>query len=229
VFPYERQTHLLVISNKLLLIQSEVKSKTIYTDNGPPSVGSECVTFAIMACIKYSSASVTDSQEMAGPTACEALCKAVLTSFANQEGELLAAHPDAKEEISHIHTALVTIGQLIRTSPRVNGNGAVWEEPAEKADAERAVLCKYLDGKAMYTATLRLYALTHREMRESRQDIEEEPAQRNEQFREQKRRKRTPSDEKEQKKTKTTTAAPAPKDPRMRSQGELPTRNFFAP
>jgi hypothetical protein len=51
---------------------------------------------------------------------------------------LLAVHPDAKEEISRIHTALVTIGQMIRTSPHVNGNGTVWKELAEKANAERA-------------------------------------------------------------------------------------------
>jgi hypothetical protein len=153
----------------------------------------------------------------------------VLTSFANQEGELLAAHPDAKEEISHIHTALVTIGRLIRTSPRVNGNGAVWKELAEKAEVERPVLCKHLDGKALYTAILRLSALTNREMRESWQDSEEEPAQRNEEFRQQKRRNWTPSDEKEQKMTKTTTAAPGSRDPRIRSKDELPTRNFFAP
>jgi hypothetical protein len=67
-------------------------------------------------------------------------------------------------------------------------------------------------------------------MRESLQDtVEEEPAQRDEEFRKQKRWKQTPSDEKEQKLKKTATEALTPRDPRIQSQDELQTRNFFAP
>jgi hypothetical protein len=160
---------------------------------------------------------------MAGPTACEARWKEVLTSFNSQADELLAAHPDAREEIELVHTALVTIG----AAPRVNGNSVVWMQLAERAEAERRVLCKHLEGKALFTGMLRLYALMHREMRDSLLNTSKgEPAQDNEGFREQKRRKRIPSEEKFQ---KTATATPTPRDPRIRSQDELPTRNFFAP
>jgi hypothetical protein len=104
------------------------------------------------------------------------------------------------------------------------------ERSGRQTDVERAVLCKHLDGKALYTAILHIYALTHKEMRQSPQDSkEEEPAQSNEEFREQKRQKRAPSYKKELKPKKTAMAVPAPRDPRIRSQDELPTRNFFAP
>jgi hypothetical protein len=63
-----------------------------------------------------------------------------------------------------IHSALVTIGQLVRASPRVNGNGVAWKKLADKAEAEKVVLRKHMDGKALFTAILRLYAATHREM-----------------------------------------------------------------
>jgi hypothetical protein len=125
---------------------------------------------------------------MAGPTACEQRWKAVLESFANQEPELIAENPDAKEEINLIHTALVTIGQLVHMSPRINGNGVIWKELAEKSEPEPQVLCKHMDGKALFTAVLRLYAAMHREMRESVVHHTEEDHAQNEEFREQKRR-----------------------------------------
>jgi hypothetical protein len=43
----------------------------------------------------------------------------------------------------------------------------VWKELIARAEAERAVLCKHLDGKALFTAIPRLYATIHREMRYS--------------------------------------------------------------
>jgi hypothetical protein len=104
---------------------------------------------------------------MAGPTECDARWKEERASFASQEEELLADHPDAKEEIELVRTTLVTIGQLVQTSPRVNGNGIVWKQLADTNEAERVILCKHLDGKALFTAILRLYALTHREMKRS--------------------------------------------------------------
>jgi hypothetical protein len=143
---------------------------------------------------------------------------------------LIADHPDAKEEIELVHTALVTIGQLVQTSPHVNGNGSVWKQLADRVEAERGVPCKHLDGKALFTAILRLYAATHKEMKDSLLNITEgDPIERHEEFCEQERRKRIPSDEHVKKSKKTATTAPAPKDPRIRSQGELPTKNFFAP
>jgi hypothetical protein len=104
-------------------------------------------------------------------------------------------------------------------------SGSNWQT----AEAERVVLCKHLDGKALFTAILRHYAATHREMMRSFLNTTEGySAQGNEEFREQKRSKRIPSDEKTQKSKKAATTAPAPMDPRIRSQGEVPTKNFFA-
>jgi hypothetical protein len=60
-----------------------------------------------------------------------------------------------------------------------------------KAEAERSVLCKHLDGKGLFTAMLRLYDLIDRELHESLL-----PEQQScEGFCEQKRRKQNPSEE----------------------------------
>jgi hypothetical protein len=48
-------------------------------------------------------------------------------------------------------------------------------------------------------------------------------------FREQRRRKQNSSDEQATKSKKTVMPTPAPRDPKIHSQDELPTRNFFAP
>jgi hypothetical protein len=79
-----------------------------------------------------------------------------------------------------------------------------------------------LDIKALFTAMLHLYAAIHRELRESL--MLEQKEESTEEFREQRRRKRKPSEE-QKKKPKTT---PGPRDPRMKSQGEVTTKNFFA-
>jgi hypothetical protein len=85
------------------------------------------------------------------------------------------------EDIGLIHTAIIKIGQLIRASPPINGNGAVWKGLTAKAESERAVLCKHLDGKPMLTAMRRLYVATFRQMAET---AIEEAAQPSEEFRE---------------------------------------------
>jgi hypothetical protein len=59
-----------------------------------------------------------------------------------------------------------------------------------KSEAEKTVLCKHLDGKALFTAILRLYAAIHREMRDSLLEQQESA----EEFREQRRRKRNCSE-----------------------------------
>jgi hypothetical protein len=124
---------------------------------------------------------------MEGLTACEARWKEVLTSFNSQADELLAAHPDPREVIEMVHPALVTIRQLVHAAPRVNGNSEVWMQLADRAEAEKRVLCKHLEGKYLFTGMLRLHALTHREMRDSLLNTRKgEPAQDNEEFREQK-------------------------------------------
>jgi hypothetical protein len=168
---------------------------------------------------------------MAGPTACEVRWKEELASFANQEEQLRTEHPDAKEEIYLVQSALVTIGQLVRASPRVNGNGIAWKKLADTAEAERVVLCKHMDGKALFTAILRLYAATHTEMLSCLvKPTKGVPAQDNdEEFREQKRRKRVPSDQGNGEAKKTVVAAPTPRDARIKPQAEVPTKNYFAP
>jgi hypothetical protein len=109
-------------------------------------------------------------------------------------------------------------------SPPANGDGVVWKDLVAKAEAERVVLCKHLDGKALFTAMLRLYAALHRELRDTilpaRQTSTEE-------FREQRRRKRNPSNE--QAKKSKTTPTPGTKASKPQPQGEVATKNFFAP
>jgi energy-converting hydrogenase A subunit M len=63
----------------------------------------------------------------------------------------------------------------------------VWKELIARAEAERTVLCKHLDGKALFTATLHLYAAIHRDMRDS---VLREQQELTEAFREQRRRRK---------------------------------------
>jgi hypothetical protein len=65
----------------------------------------------------------------------------------------------------------------------------------DRAEAERGVLCKCLDDKALFTTMLCLYAATHPEMENSLLDVTEgDPTEGNEEFHEQRRRKWIPSD-----------------------------------
>jgi hypothetical protein len=98
---------------------------------------------------------------------CETRWRAVLASFDKQHEILIAYNPDTMEEINLIQTGLIKIGQLIQTSPQQNGNGAMWKRLVDKAENEKSVLCKHLDGKALFTGMLRLYAAIHREMEDS--------------------------------------------------------------
>jgi hypothetical protein len=93
--------------------------------------------------------------------------EAVLPSFDKQHETLIGNNPDAAEEINLIRTGLVKMGQLIQTSPQQNGNGATWKRLVDKAEDEKSVLCEHLDGKALFTGMLRLYAAIHREMEDS--------------------------------------------------------------
>jgi hypothetical protein len=101
---------------------------------------------------------------MAGPTSCEKRWSEILASFQRNLDTLT--------------------GQHIHVLPRVNGNDAAWKEIITRAEAERAMLCKHLEGKVLFTGMLRLHTATHREMRDSLQP--EEPT---EEFREQRRYK----------------------------------------
>jgi hypothetical protein len=97
-----------------------------------------------------------------------------------------------------------------------------WKDLLAKTEAERVVLCKHLEGRVLFTAMLRLYAALHRELRETilpaRQTSTEE-------FHEQRRRKRNPSEE-QAKKSKPATPTPVAQP---RPQGEVITKNYFAP
>jgi hypothetical protein len=132
---------------------------------------------------------------MAVPSACASRWDDIRASFERHRDDLATSYPDALEEIGLIHTALIKIGQLIRSSQPINGNGATWKKLTAQAESERAVLCKHLDGKPMLTDMRRLYAATFRQMAES---TVPEATQNAEEFREQKRRKRVPSGENSQ-------------------------------
>jgi hypothetical protein len=102
-----------------------------------------------------------------GPTQNETRWRAVLASFDKQYETVIAKNPDATKEINLIRTGLIKIGQLIQTSPQQNRNGATWKRLVDKAESEKSVLYKHLDGKLLFTGLLRLYTATHREMEES--------------------------------------------------------------
>jgi hypothetical protein len=148
----------------------------------------------------------------------------IMALFQRNLDNLIEKHPDSIEDIRLLHADLITIGQLIHSSPHVNGNGVEWKSIITTTEEERAVLCKHLEGKALFSGMLRLYAATHRDLPNSLKQEEEEPSgetkgypgQSNQEFSEQKRRKRTPTAEKAENVKKTDTATPTPRDPRMR-------------
>jgi hypothetical protein len=104
--------------------------------------------------------------KMTGPTMCETRWSTIVELFQKNSDDLLTRHPHCIEEIDLLQTALLTIGQLIHISPPVNGEGAVWKELVTKSVVERRVLCKHLEGKALFTVMLRMYAAILRELRE---------------------------------------------------------------
>jgi hypothetical protein len=156
---------------------------------------------------------------MAAPTVCEKRWRDILNCFENKRDELIAGHPDCQEEIGLVRTAIIKIGQLIHTSTPINGNGAVWNELVTKAEAERTVLSKHLEGKELFTGILRLYAATHRGMTSTLQSEQVESEQ---EFREQKRRKRNLSDKQAKPNNKAEMTSGSVSTP----GAELTTRKF---
>jgi hypothetical protein len=165
---------------------------------------------------------------MTGQTACGKRWAVILSSFERNFDDLSKKPPYCIEDIRLIHAGLVTIGQLIQDAPLVNGDGLTWRKIISKAEDERSVLVKHLEGKALFTALLHLYATTHRELSDSRQPepVQEEPK---EEIREQRRRKRNTSDEQRTVPKNAAGASGNVCDPRIRPQAGLPTRNCFAP
>jgi hypothetical protein len=94
-----------------------------------------------------------------------------------------------------------------------------------------SILCKHLDGKALFTGLMRLYAATHREMVETVQadHSDKHEVDEHEGFKQQRRRKRSSSGEEQKQIKKAAKPTTETKNPRIPSQRELPTRNFFAP
>jgi hypothetical protein len=113
------------------------------------------------------SGQLTLAMALVEPTQCEARWRSVLTSFDKEHENLIKNNPDATKEINLVRTGLVKIGQLIHTFPQKNGNGVTWKRLIDKAENEKNVLCKHLDGKALFTGMLRLHAATHKELTES--------------------------------------------------------------
>jgi hypothetical protein len=105
--------------------------------------------------------------ELVVPTQCETRWRLVLASFDKQHETLITNNPDATEEINLVRTELVKIGQLLQTSPPQNGNGVTWKRLVDKAENEKNVLSKHLNGKALFTGMMRLYLAIHRELEDS--------------------------------------------------------------
>jgi hypothetical protein len=55
---------------------------------------------------------------MVGPIACGTRWTKFLASFERHHDAIIAGHPHAEEEIGLVHTALIEIVQLVRTSSR---------------------------------------------------------------------------------------------------------------
>jgi hypothetical protein len=60
---------------------------------------------------------------MAKPTVCETWWTEILVSFERFHDAIIAAYTEANKEIELFHTVLATKGQLLRISPRINGDG----------------------------------------------------------------------------------------------------------
>jgi hypothetical protein len=94
--------------------------------------------------------------------------------------------------------SLVQIRQRVQNSPKVNGNDTKWKQLAERAEADKHSLCKFLDGQALFTGLFRMYAATYREMRDSLQPRSKESGQKyasRAEQNERRKRDRNPEDE----------------------------------
>jgi hypothetical protein len=102
----------------------------------------------------------------------------VLTPFDGKYEKLTAGHPNAKKEVDLVRASIVQIRQLVQNSPKVNGNGAKLKQLADRAEAVRHTVCKFLDGQALFTGLFHMCTATYKETRvnlqpsskESRQD-----------------------------------------------------------
>jgi hypothetical protein len=100
-------------------------------------------------------------------TQCETRWRALLASFDKRYEKLTSDHPDPKKEMDLVRASILQIGQLVQNSPQVNGNGTKWKQLADRAEADRHTLCKFLDGQALFTGLFHMYAATCKGMKDS--------------------------------------------------------------
>jgi hypothetical protein len=84
----------------------------------------------------------------------ETRLRALLASFVKRYEKLISDHPDVKKKMNLVRASVVQIGQLVQNSPEMNKNCAKWEQLADKDDAYRHNLCKFLDGQELFTGLI---------------------------------------------------------------------------
>jgi hypothetical protein len=106
---------------------------------------------------------------LAAITQCETRRRVVLASFRERYEKLIADHPDAKKEMDLVRNSAVQIRQLVKKSPKVNGNNTKREQLAD-----RHTLCKFLDGQALITGLFHTYAATYIQENEGQPSTEQQ-------------------------------------------------------
>jgi ribosomal protein L17 len=81
--------------------------------------------------------------------------------------DTLADHQDIKKKMDQVRPSVVQIEQLVTNSPNANANSAKWKQLANRAEAERRTLCKFIDGQALFACLFHTYAATYKETRDS--------------------------------------------------------------
>jgi hypothetical protein len=137
-------------------------------------------------------------------------------------------YPDAGGAIDRVHLVLLDIARLTARTPISVGESPPWTQIVLNAAEISRNLHSVLKGKALFSALYGVYAEVLQDLKSVASTAKGQPTQENEEeFREQRRRKRNPSDEAaKDPKTNPTAGIQAP---RVRSQQDVPTRNFFAP
>jgi hypothetical protein len=92
----------------------------------------------------------------------------MLATFDERCAKLIADHSVAKKEKGIERDSIVQIG------PKVHGNGTKWKELADRAEADKHTLYKFLDGQALFTGLFHMYTTTYKELRDSLQPSSKE-------------------------------------------------------
>jgi hypothetical protein len=144
-------------------------------------------------------------------------------------------HPDAGATMEKVHVVLTDIASLAGCTPKSVWESAGLKSIITKAAETRGNLNQVLEGKPLYSALHGVYSEVLADLKvvlqqsASKVQVEKSSgAATEEEFREQRRRKWTPSEGNVNAK-KVATPTAGVKDPRIRPQAEVPTRNYFAP